>query len=337
MHQTVQVDLNSIQSADANPIFISCTKCDYKCKLRIQLRNHVKNKHEITEDRKFKCNACTFQTDVLLKIYEHKLGEHPETSIEFNPKTTTVKDMALNLISQQNLELMEEILDLKKGLKVAFEKLSDEIQIKYEVIENDNKQSDSNIKSVFDEFTKKLGNLVNVPTAAKKSAPRSSPLPVPTPGDKASHSTPPPPPPPPPTSNAGMAPPSKPAPSRKRKTAYLQKAKVLYVGDSLAHNVNLRLLEQDTKTIIKSIKAYSAVEDLKARWPHKNFTDVTPAALFNTAEDDKFTELILAAPTVDISNLNTVKLTKKCINRMFILPATTCILSQKMLSSRIQS
>ena len=89
----------------------------------------------------------------------------------------------------------------------------------------------------------------------------------------------------------------------------MQRPKILYIGDSLAHNVNLSKIEYDTKTRIKSTKAYSAVEDLKARFPHKNFTDVTSAALNKTRNDDKYTELILAAPTVDISNLNTEQLT----------------------------
>ena len=49
---------------------------------------------------------------------------------------------------------------------------------------------------------------------------------------------------------------------------------------------------------------------MKARWPHKNFTDVTAAALLNVPEEDKFTGLFLAAPTVDISNLYTANMTK---------------------------
>ena len=67
-------------------------------------------------------------------------------------------------------------------------------------------------------------------------------------------------------------------------------------------------IERETKARIKSVKAYSAVEDLKSRFQEKNFTDVTPDALNNAKDDDKFTELVLAAPTVDISNLKTENL-----------------------------
>ena len=38
-------------------------------------------------------------------------------------------------------------------------------------------------------------------------------------------------------------------------------------------------------------------------------TDVTPAALMRTRGDDEFTRLVLSAPTVDITNLDTSKLT----------------------------
>jgi hypothetical protein len=60
---------------------------------------------------------------------------------------------------------------------------------------------------------------------------------------------------------------------------------------------------------MKTIKAYSSKRDSNARWPNKNITDVTPAALINTHEEDDFSHLLLAAPTVDISNLDKTKLT----------------------------
>ena len=72
----------------------------------------------------------------------------------------------------------------------------------------------------------------------------------------------------------------------------------------------MRKVEIETKSRVKTIKAYTAVEDLKARFPSKKFTDVTQAALKDTREDDKFTELVLAAPSVDISNMNTENLTR---------------------------
>ena len=68
-------------------------------------------------------------------------------------------------------------------------------------------------------------------------------------------------------------------------------------------------LEKETKTRIRSIKAYSSVRDRNARFPSKNITEVAPTAMLNTPEEDDFTHLVLGAPTVDISNLDTSKLT----------------------------
>ena len=285
-HKIVKVDLE-------NYSFAYCTQCDYRCKYRIQLRNHTKNKHgpsEHTEEQKFKCNVCPFKTNFLLKIYEHKLEAHPEIAMEFNPKLTTGKDMAINLIAEQNLELMEEILEMKKNFKAEFEKLSQMIQNKCQVIEQDNKKQDEKITAAIEEVSKKLESY---PTAILQPIPPpvKSSLPAP----------------PQPSSQA----PSQPKPAPSKKTAYLQKDRLLFVGDSVAHSVNFGLLEYNTNTRIKTMKAYSAVEDLKARWPHKNVTDVTATALLNVPDDDKFTKLVLAAPTVDISNLDTEHVTKK--------------------------
>ena len=42
----------------------------------------------------------------------------------------------------------------------------------------------------------------------------------------------------------------------------------------------------------------------------KNFTDVTPDAMMNTREEDEYSYLIIAAPTVDIINIDTSKVTE---------------------------
>ena len=52
------------------------------------------------------------------------------------------------------------------------------------------------------------------------------------------------------------------------------------------------------------MKAYSSVENLKT----KNITDTVYEALKDAHEDDEYTEMILASPTVDIANLDTSKL-----------------------------
>ena len=89
----------------------------------------------------------------------------------------------------------------------------------------------------------------------------------------------------------------------KRKTYYQRKSRVLYVGDSLAHNANVREVEVVTNTTIKTAKAYSSAWDASARFKDKNVTDVVK----NEMKSGTFNHIVLAAPTVDISNLDTTK------------------------------
>ena len=97
---------------------------------------------------------------------------------------------------------------------------------------------------------------------------------------------------------------------RKKRSAFLMKPKILCVGDSVGHNANFAGVEKAVKCRIRTTRAYSSIEDKRAKWPKKNFADVTPLALKDTREDDPFSHLVLTAPTVDISNLDTSKLTK---------------------------
>ena len=57
------------------------------------------------------------------------------------------------------------------------------------------------------------------------------------------------------------------------------------------------------------MKTYSSVYTAKAKWPKRNMVDDTPTAVIDTREDDEYTHIVLNAPTVDITNLDTRKLT----------------------------
>ena len=60
------------------------------------------------------------------------------------------------------------------------------------------------------------------------------------------------------------------------------------------------------KCTIKTSKAYSSGFDKAAKWPEYNFTDVVKKELGNKAYDC----LVMSAPTVDITNLDTSKLSQ---------------------------
>ena len=117
--------------------------------------------------------------------------------------------------------------------------------------------------------------------------------------------------PPNPPKSIGPPAPPRAAQFKRKKSPFMEKPKVLYIGDSIAHNANFARLEKVTKSRIRTVKAYSSVEDIKARFAHKNFSDITPSVLIDTFEEDAYTHLVLAAPSVDISNMNTARLTAK--------------------------
>ena len=84
---------------------------NYRCRLNIQLKKHKELKH--INDGKYNWNFCDFKTDYVIKIWEHKLQEHPQTSDEFNSKQITVKDMAVNMIAELNFEqVLNTILEI---------------------------------------------------------------------------------------------------------------------------------------------------------------------------------------------------------------------------------
>ena len=105
-----------------------------------------------------------------------------------------------------------------------------------------------------------------------------------------------------------VTPPSsaRPTVSRRGKSAYSRKPKVLYVGDTIAHNVDFVKVEKQTNTRIRTMKAYSSQS---AQYPGKNMAEIASTKLLDTKEDDKFTHLVLAAPSDDITNLDTRKVT----------------------------
>ena len=84
------------------------------------------------------------------------------------------------------------------------------------------------------------------------------------------------------------------------RSKYQLKPRVLMVGDSVAHNANFRVIEKATNTTIKTAKAYSSRWDNTARFPDQNVTKVAQDEL----KKAKFDYLVLAAPTVDKTNID---------------------------------
>ena len=75
----------------------------------------------------------------------------------------------------------------------------------------------------------------------------------------------------------------------------------------MGHTASFRKLEVFQNCRIKSERAYSSVYDNNARWPDYNFSAVVEHSLRNPGRDSADI-LLMSAPTVDISNMNTSQL-----------------------------
>ena len=84
-----------------------------------------------------------------------------------------------------------------------------------------------------------------------------------------------------------------------------KRSKVLFVGDSVSHSANFNSVEIETGFEVCPTKAYSSVRDVNARFPDKNVKDVVE----NELKKDEYSILVLGAPSVDITNLRTEKIT----------------------------
>ena len=65
----------------------------------------------------------------------------------------------------------------------------------------------------------------------------------------------------------------------KPKTSYLRRANVLFVGDSVAHDLKFREVEKITNTTIKTARGYSSVWEENSRFRNLNLTKVSKEEL----------------------------------------------------------
>ena len=283
-------------------------------------------------------------------VWEHMFRKHSGQSNAFDQKQ--FENMALKIVVEQNVEIIEEMETLKKDTKGAFQHMAD---IYEENIERMREETNEKCKTLADTLLKLYTKISNLEASYKRKKVRTKPTSIPTkllktsskpahpetttPNQKQTSTT-------LPkatkkakpsttaSGNSSSKPPrvsSKPtfakvasslpkssATSRipspkvpendvkenvKPVTKYQLKPRVLIVGDSIAHNLEFRKVEIVTSTTIKTAKAYSSVWNKNARFKNSNISAVTKAEL----ELSKYDHLVLAAPTVDITNINTSK------------------------------
>ena len=291
-----------------------CDLCIYQCLLEVQMKKHMEKKHieKITFD--YECDLCEFGGDLVTDIWSHKLDKHADNSLGYNKADEQAKsNMFFNFVAEQNLEVAEEVINLKSGMKQVIEQLINDFEdtmkdLKDEMMKQ-HEETTKAIKNLKDTMVNSRSKLkhntkstAETPSTSSPSERASTPTPAsPTKssetsnGSKTFH-----PKSKPKTENGNT---QKPKPARSVKTKYQCKPRVLLVGDSLAHNSNFNKIEAVTNTTIKTAKAYSSAFDNSARYKEMNVTKVVKDEL----KESSFDHLVLAAPTVDITNLDTMK------------------------------
>ena len=233
------------------------------------MKSHMKRKH--VQDCKYKCNFCNFEANAIVSMYKHKFDAHPEIDQEFRPQTIsrTSHDFILNLLAEQNIALMEEVVNLKSELKdFKTEVVNSVVEVREQT-----KACLSKIVAKSNEDKPLMSAQPPVLPIHKTKAPPSVPDPIRAPR--------------PPTHHV------------KKKTRYLSKPKILYIGDTVANNADFANVEKATNTRIRT------VNDKKPRYSYNNVTDVASVALADTPVEDEYEQMILAPPTEDITNLDT--------------------------------
>ena len=208
----------------------------------------------------------------------------------------------MNLLAEQNMDLMEEIVSLKKGMKGSFEQLAEDFGNTMNEMNERAEERDVENKEIIRKLTEKIDQFENNSRNAfialsKCASPHSGPS-----TEKACSE----PVVPEPQAVPYPAPSQEPVVQRKRKSKYLQKTKVLFIADSVGRNVEFSKLERTSNVRITTKKAYSSVKNKNAKWPELNVMDVTRKEVNNVAHGDDYDVVVLSAPTVDITNLDTV-------------------------------
>ena len=278
--QTIHKNLRINLVEEKKSIKIKCNKCEYECRYNKQLQKHTKDVHELDDDtRIYSCDSCPYTAKYVGQLWGHVHEKHPAKDNGFVPKNSN--EAILNLLAEQNMALIEEVTDLKSGVKGSFKQLAEDFNKTLKVINDKAEEKDEENMKIIRKLFEKVEKLENdsKKSHTESSCAQSTPVP-----DYIPHKS----------TNAKTKP----------KTDYQLRKKVLYVADSVGRNVQFPKVENDIKCTVKTAKAYSAAYNKDAKWPDLNFTEVVN----NEVTKQPYDVLVMTAPTVDITNLDTSKL-----------------------------
>ena len=278
-HMHIKVGLS--QLVQKVPLVL-CDECDYSCRLNIQMRKHKRNEH--VHEQKHACSNCSYVSNFIADMWEHTIQVHPEKSYQLNEILKRNEAATIKIVAEQNADILEEFETFKKDTKGAFDQLANVIADVFEgCINKVRDEAKHNHENILEKITQLYNIIKKEPDEyfRKKTGEDK----VPEINEKRKD--------------------TKRRPSKV--SSFNSKPKVLYAADSVGHSASAKILEEYSGSRIKTVRAYSSVYDEKARWPERNFTDVVKANLENPGREP-FDVVVMAAPTVDITNLDTSKL-----------------------------
>ena len=213
LHMVLKVN---IQTNDQ--IVLSCELCGYKCRYNIQLKKHMKSQHEEqnTKMEKYKCVMCEFTANFLLDLWQHRQTTHADSIPEFLPQSKSKEDVAFAYLAEMSMELMEEMETLKKDFKGAFVAYANEMETELKAVRDEATANNNTVCAAIAALGKQLES-----SRQKEQHPPHAPSNTPTASPSSS------------SKEVPKAPNRQPK-SKKRKSLYLQKQKILYIGDSVA-------------------------------------------------------------------------------------------------------
>ena len=271
--------------------YYSCSKCDKTYTSETAAKEHV---------CRIKCDQCNYQADDISSIVTHIRIIHG-SSLQCSFCGYTGKDYGdLAKHSHENHEedtmmsnMFNQVRESSEQIEVIKNMLNQIIQGQNEI-----KQELFVIRNnkPIQEHSEEAPNRRSYAEVAAESAPINREPRVPQPHQHPLHYS---------VPQLHLEPHQQPYPKSTNDDA---RPKILFVGDSVSANMNLRAVENATNMELICAKAYSAVHDTvengakkAARFPTSNYTDIVPAML----RKHKYHSLLLQSGSVDISNLNT--------------------------------
>lgn len=320
-------------------VVFECELCPYQAKLSIQLKKHIASTHPellcqicpFTTPSYFamglhmgenhqnsqqstpnSCQNCCYSQTNTNESLVHMQNDHDIHSVPSANTNETLQpsNSTLKLILEEQIGMFEEMNKFKDLVTSQLSAMADFQQSLRDDIQH-HLFSSTNLVSSFARLEEQqnqiLQRIQSIPNDTRPSAasiPENTSATTPSPPALSRRLA--------PTSSPSVSPPIT-APTRSNhileraprssisRIPTSEREKVLFISDSIAHDVDRRHLEEATNTLIYSEKAFGAQFKSDALFPHLNFCDIAP----HVACKRDYKYAVMQGASIDISNLDT--------------------------------